>query len=44
MESSETQVRDWVDGVGNEVIIGGGVFSAVVILLIATYLLSDGRR
>lgn len=41
MERSE---RDWVDGVGNEVVLSGGLLSAVVILLVAAYLLSDGRR
>lgn len=44
MDRSETQVRDWVDGVGNEVVLSGGLLSAFVILLIAVYVLSDGRR
>lgn len=39
----ETQVRGWVDGVGNEVVLFGSVLSVVVILLIGC-LLSDGRR
>ena len=37
-------MRDWVDGVGNEVVLSGGLLSAFVILLIAVYVLTDGRR
>lgn len=40
---SETQVRGWVDGVGNEVVLFVCVLSVVVILLVG-YLFSDGRR